>query len=161
MTDRDRAREDLLGALISSKATAARVRATLDSSQFADHAPLAMLVADHDLRHPDAPPDGPGRRHSLLAHIESLVEAGRRHEARSGVHRGRAEDPRWALAVVAHADLQTQVARASTTQEIHELLAAFGERRGDGVAPAVPGPATRHRLRRRAADWPGLPERSS
>lgn len=146
--DRDRAREDLLLALVQSKAKAAFIRARLDSSAFAEHTALVMLVADHDVHRPGAPAEGPGRRDSLLDHIARLLAAERN---RNDVHRARAglgRDPRWALARVAHADLVALDGREPSVTDLEALLAAFddGTHRDD---PGVPGPVTRDRRRRR------------
>lgn len=145
--DRDRAREDLVLALVGSKASAALIRARLDSSAFAEHTALVMLVADHDVHRPDAPPDGQGRRDSLLDHIARLLTAERNRTA-ARPRGGSVRDPRWALAHIAHADLLALADRQATETDLEVLLAAFEERRRGG-SREVPGPATRDRRRRR------------
>jgi hypothetical protein len=144
--DRDRAREDLLLVLVESKAAAALIRARLDSSAFAEHTALVMLVADHDVHRPGAPAEGPGRRDSLLDHIAGLLAAERNRTALRGT-RGRLDrDPRWALAHAAHADLVGLAGRRPSVTDLEGLLAALED--GDGH-PRVPGPVTRDRRRRR------------
>ena len=146
--DRDRAREELLLALVESKVSAAFIRTRLDSSAFAEHTALVMLVADHDVHRPDAPAEGPGRRDSLLDHITSLLAAERRRTSLPRT-RGRLDrDPRWTLARAAHADLVSLGDRQPSGADLEALLAAFEERR-DADHPDVPGPRTRDRRRRR------------
>lgn len=145
--DRDKAREELVLALVESKASAAFVRARLDSSAFAEHTALVMLVADHDLHRPEAPSDGPGRRDSLLDHIAGLLAAERNRTILPRTRGGLDRDPRWALAHLAHADLASLEGRRPSTTDLRTLLAAVeepgrGDRRTD-----VPGPVTRDRRR--------------
>ncbi|HMO12414.1 MAG TPA: hypothetical protein PKB06_13145, partial [Actinotalea sp.] len=140
--DRDRARALLLGALLEDRAVAARVRSELDSSQFGEHSALVMLVADHDLHHPDAPASGRARREAVERHVRRLLDASRRHGRRAGARS--AADQRWALAVEAHVSLSAIGAAEQPTgsrPSLTELLEAFAERRGAGRPPEVPGQA--------------------
>ena len=146
--DRDKAREELLLALVGSKASAAFIRTRLDSSAFAEHTALVMLVADHDVHRPGAPAEGPGRRDSLLDHIAGLLAAERNRTVLRGT-RGRLDrDPRWALAHVAHADLAGMAGRRPSVTDLEALLAAFEDGPREDH-PRVPGPVTRDRRRRR------------
>ena len=145
--DRDRAREELLLALVESKASAAFIRTRLDSSAFGEHTALVMLVADHDVHRPEAPAEGPGRRDSLLDYITGLLaaESNRSSLART---RGRLDrDPRWVLARTAHPDLVRLADRRPSGTDLEAPLAAF-EERGYADRPDVPGPRTRDRRRR-------------
>lgn len=149
--DRDRAREDLVLAIVDSKVAAAYVRARLDSTAFAEHTALVMLVADHDVHRPDAPPEGPGRRDSLLDHITRLLGAERHRTIVPRTHRSVDRDPRWALARLAHADLVALADRRATTTDLDALLAALADPRDPEHRAAVPRPVTRDRRRRRRA----------
>lgn len=146
---RDSAREDLVLALVDSKATAAYVRARLDSTAFAEHTALVMLVADHDVHRPDAPPEGPGRRDSILDHITRLLAAEGHRTIVPRTHRSVDRDPRWALARLAHADLVALADRRASTTDLEALLAALAEPNHTERRADVPGPATRDRRRRR------------
>ncbi|MCB2175797.1 MAG: hypothetical protein KQH57_08310 [Actinomycetales bacterium] len=147
--DRDRAREDLVLALVESKASAAFIRARLDSSAFAEHTALVMLVADHDLHRPHAPSQGPGRRDSLLDHLAGLLAAERNRTILPRTRAGLDRDPRWALAHVAHADLAGLADRRPSATDLEALLAAFEGSGDQERRPDVPGPVTRDRRRRR------------
>ena len=145
--DRDQAREDLVLLAVESRARAAQIRARLDHSHFADHAPLVMLIADYDLHHPQAPPEGPPRRESLLAHVDRLVGIHRRQAGpgRPPGTRG-TQDPRWALAVAARADLYGLAAKSPSRTEIDVLVEAFSERRrSPREIPNQQGPNGPHR----------------
>ncbi len=147
--ERDRAREELVLALVDSKASAAYIRARLDSSAFGEHTALAMLVADHDVHRPDAPPEGPGRRDSLLDHLAGLLAAERNRTILPRTRRSLDRDPRWALAHVAHADLAGLTGRHPSTTDLGALLAAFEGPGHEEGRPDVPGPVTRDRRRPR------------
>ena len=146
--DRDRAREELLLALVESKASAAFIRTWLDSSAFAEHTALVMLVADHDVHRPDAPAEGPGRRDSLLDYITSLLAAERSRTSQRRALGRLDRDPRWSLARTAHPDLVGLADRRPSATDLEPLLAAFEEHRY-ADRPDVPGPRTRDRRHRR------------
>ncbi|MDO8107717.1 hypothetical protein Q6348_10970 [Isoptericola sp. b441] len=135
--DRDVAREELLLRLVGSRADAARVRARVDSSAFGEHSALVMLVADHDVHVPEAPPSGEERRAALLAYVHALAEAGRRHARPRSAHRH--VDPRWELAGSAYRDLLALPRRGPGGPDLDALLEALT------TDPEVPRQAGRDR----------------